>query len=190
METSQPKPSSSYNSAFLSMLLVLCIIYIGASTIRGCSRDKELDMLKKESKSYSSVLDSLQKALLNAQKALSDNSNNGGQNKGKNSNKNASTEQPLLFGSEIGDKGAYFEVQIGAFQFFDLRKYRPGFIGGMKEEYDQDLDKYTIAKFRNYTEADAFKRDMVRLGIDDAWIVGKIDGKRTDINTVMKAAKK
>lgn len=187
METSQPK--SSYNNAFLSILLVLCVFYIGASAVRGCNRDKELATLKAESVADKARIDSLDEKLLNFRAAATDDGSSS-KNKAKGNSKLAQEQQSLLFGSEIGDKGAYFEVQIGAFQFFDLRKYRPGFVGGMKEEYDQDLDKYTIAKFRSYAEAESFKRDMIRLGIDDAWIVGKINGKRTDINAVIKASKK
>ncbi len=185
IENNRPSPKG----LLFPILLLLCIAYIIASGIRGCSRERELTRLQNESLGYDGNLSQLYAEIDSLKIALSDayeKANVTASGK-KTSNGNRAEQPPVLFGSDISDKGTHFEVQIGAFQFFDLHKYRTGFSGSFKEEHDTDeLDKYVIAKFRKYAEADAFKRDIIRLGIDDAWIVAKKDGKRVDINTVLK----
>lgn len=174
MSNSEPNKSSS-KSLLLPILLLLCVVYISASSLRSCNRERQIsakqDALMRDSLNRIALqteIDSLKISLSDAYQKI-------------NMLETSKNKQnlPILFGSEISEKGTYFEVQIGAFQFFDLSKYKPGFNAGFKEIHDTDeLDKYVIAKFRTYSEADAFKRDMIRLGIDDAWIVAQKDGKR------------
>ncbi len=73
--------------------------------------------------------------------------------------------------------GLVYRVQIGAFRYFDLSKYlkhTENFYG----ETQDGLNKYTIGKFRDYEMAEAFKKDLRRMGIRDAWVVPYIDGVR------------
>lgn len=177
-------------SLLFPILLLLCTLYIIVAGIRGCSIERELNNLKLAKKTYDdslnasySKIDSLQFLLNEWQNTVVSGKN--GKTKGNNNANNANP--PVLFGGDISNKGTHFEVQIGAFQFFDLHKYRKDFNKGFQEVHDTDeLDKYVLAKFRLRSEAEAFKRDMIRLGIDDAWIVTKKDGKRVDINSVIK----
>lgn len=83
------------------------------------------------------------------------------------------------------DEGIVFKVQIGAFKNKDLSKYadnNPNFstdeAGGMQ--------KYSIGLFRDYWEADAFKKYMREMGVKDAWIVSYKDGQRVDIKDVLE----
>lgn len=83
-------------------------------------------------------------------------------------------------------KGVVFKVQIGAFKNKDLSKYwenNPNF-GGQKSE--DGVKSYTIGMFRDYWEADTFKKYMREMGVKDAWIVPFKDGQRVDIKEVLE----
>jgi len=80
--------------------------------------------------------------------------------------------------------GLVFKVQIGAFRLFDMRKYaqdNPFF----ESEALGDINRYTVGRFRDLALAEAFQKDIRRLGIKDAWIVPYKDGVRI----TMKEAK-
>lgn len=92
-------------------------------------------------------------------------------------------------GFAIGNpnEGIVFKVQIGAFKNKDLTKYidnNPNFSG----EDGDGTKKYTIGLFRDYWEADAFKKYMREMGVKDAWIVSYKDGARVDIKEVLEGA--
>ena len=83
-------------------------------------------------------------------------------------------------------KGVVFKVQIGAFKNKDLKKYfdnNPNFGG---EATDKGEQKYTIGVFRDYWEADRFKKYMREMGVKDAWIVPFKDGQRVEIKDVLE----
>lgn len=83
-------------------------------------------------------------------------------------------------------KGIVFKVQIGAFKNKDLSKYfenNPNFGGEAAEDGTQRL---TIGIFRDYWEADTFKKYMREMGVKDAWIVPFKDGQRVDIKDVLE----
>ncbi len=83
-------------------------------------------------------------------------------------------------------KGVVFKVQIGAFKNKDLSKYftnNPNFGG---EATDKGEQKFTIGVFRDYWEADAFKKYMREMGVKDAWIVPYRDGQRVEIKDVLE----
>ena len=84
-------------------------------------------------------------------------------------------------------KGLVFKVQIGAFRKKDLAKYfdnNPNFGG---EATDKGEQKFTIGIFRDYWEADKFKKYMRAMGVSDAWIVPYRDGQRVEIKEVLDA---
>lgn len=83
-------------------------------------------------------------------------------------------------------KGVIFKVQIGAFKNKDLQKYfdnNPNLGGEVKENEPQ---KITIGIFRDYWEADKFKKYMREMGVKDAWIVPYRDGTRVEIKDVLE----
>lgn len=83
-------------------------------------------------------------------------------------------------------KGVVFKVQIGAFKNKDLSKYfenNPNFSGEVKEGEPQ---KVTIGIFRDYWEADTFKKYLREMGVKDAWIVPFRDAVRVDIKDVLE----
>ena len=83
-------------------------------------------------------------------------------------------------------KGVVFKVQIGAFKNKDLARYfenNPNFGG---EANDGEPQKITIGIFRDYWEADTFKKYMREMGVKDAWIVPYKDGQRVEIKVVLE----
>lgn len=83
-------------------------------------------------------------------------------------------------------KGVVFKVQIGAFKNKNLAKYfenNPNFGGEAK---DSEPQKLTIGIFRDYWEADTFKKYMREMGVKDAWIVPYQDGQRVEIKDVLE----
>jgi vacuolar-type H+-ATPase subunit I/STV1 len=83
-------------------------------------------------------------------------------------------------------KGVVFKVQIGAFKNKDLAKYfenNPNFSGEVKEGEPQ---KVTLGIFRDYWEADTFKKYLREMGVKDAWIVPFKDSQRVEIKDVLE----
>lgn len=91
-------------------------------------------------------------------------------------------------GSIDESKGVVFKVQLGAFQKKDLKKYdnSPNF----SAEDADGLQKYTIGVFRDYWEADTFKKYLREMGVKDAWVVSYKDGVRVPIKDVLEGVTK
>jgi len=81
-------------------------------------------------------------------------------------------------------KGIVYKVQVGAFKNKDLTKYTA--LENFDWEKDADgVKKYTIGHFRDYWEADTFKKYLREMGVKDAWIVAYEDNQRKDIKEVL-----
>jgi TolA-binding protein len=86
-------------------------------------------------------------------------------------------------------KGVVFKVQVGAFKNKDLSKYfdnNPNFGGEAADKDKAEPQKITIGIFRDYWEADTFKKYMREMGVKDAWIVPYKDGVRVEIKDVLE----
>lgn len=99
----------------------------------------------------------------------------------------AMTAQPMpATTSTVSEDGVVFKVQIGAFRNKDLSKYfenNENFGGEMNEDGTQ---KITIGRFRDYWEADTFKKYLREMGVNDAWIVPYKDGIRVAMKDVLE----
>ncbi|TVR82118.1 MAG: hypothetical protein EA412_02030 [Chitinophagaceae bacterium] len=82
------------------------------------------------------------------------------------------TIDPNLF-----PEGLSFQIQIGAFEKFNIDHYFNGAIF-VKPEHEGNYNKYVIGYFTALPEAENFRKDMRKMGIRDAWIVPYFDGKR------------
>lgn len=85
-------------------------------------------------------------------------------------------------------KGVVFKVQVGAFKNKDLSKYfdnNPNFGGEAAGKDATDPQRITIGVFRDYWEADTFKKYMRDMGVKDAWIVPYNNGQRTELKEVL-----
>ncbi|MCP4456921.1 MAG: Ezrin/radixin/moesin family protein [Cytophagales bacterium] len=78
--------------------------------------------------------------------------------------------------------GVIFKVQIGAYKEIDLSEDNSSSFNSEKG----DLNKYTIGVFKDYWEADTFKKYVREMGVKDAWIVSYRDGQRVDIKDVLE----
>jgi TolA-binding protein len=76
------------------------------------------------------------------------------------------------------DQGLVYKVQVGAFVHFDINKYLKDTGENFEGETADGMNKYTMGKFKDYTLAEAFMKDIKKMGIKDAWVVPLIDGKR------------
>jgi inosine/xanthosine triphosphate pyrophosphatase family protein len=88
-------------------------------------------------------------------------------------------------GMAVDDSGVIFKVQIGAFRDRDMSKYfdnTDNFTG----ETDEGVQKITLGRFRDYWEADTFKKYLREMGVGDAWIVPYKDGKRVAMKDVLE----
>jgi hypothetical protein len=85
--------------------------------------------------------------------------------------------------------GVFFEVQIGAFQNFDLQKYGED-LARLRGETEEGMNKYVLGRFRNFKRAQAFKTDVQRMGVSDAFIVATIDGRRVELAEAIKASRR
>ena len=120
-------------------------------------------------------IDSLEQALADAKKGATNSSANV-----QNSDASSSS------GNDDYLKGTVYRVQVGAFRNKDLMK----FVGHKRFHAEADEDgvkKYTIAAFRDYWEADLFKKYLREMGVNDAWIVSYKDGVRVQIESVLSA---
>lgn len=92
-------------------------------------------------------------------------------------------------GSGIDEsKGIVFKVQLGAFKQKDLKKYDNS--ENFSAEDANGLQKYTIGVFRDYWEADTFKKYLREMGVKDAWVVSYKDGVRVPIKDVLEGVTK
>lgn len=100
---------------------------------------------------------------------------------------NAYNQSPDTSGAGMGVSqpkevsGTVFEVQVGAFQYFDPSQYDGQLTTNMTFDYTNGMVKITIGRFRDADIARQFRRDVVRMGIRDAFIVKKVDGVRQEI---------
>lgn len=88
--------------------------------------------------------------------------------------------------SNAYDAGLVFRVQIGAYRDKNLEQYLSTSESFNGETDDQGLQIYTLGNFRDYWEADKFKKYLRAMGVKDAWIVPYRDGARVPIKEVLE----
>lgn len=91
----------------------------------------------------------------------------------------------LLQGSENLD-GIFFEVQIGNFSDFTLDAYKDE-LQALHEDKTMKGSKFCLGRFRSFQKAMLFENDIKKMGITNAFIVGRIDGKLVDYQDALKA---
>lgn len=94
---------------------------------------------------------------------------------------------PTRKGGYIDDsKGVIFKVQIGAFKNKDLSKYLNTTENFTGDVGDDGLKRYYLGVFKDYWEADNFKKYLREMGVSEAWIVSFKDGKKVPIKDVLE----
>ena len=98
--------------------------------------------------------------------------------------KQESESQPAK--AAISEDGVVFKVQIGAFRNKDLSKYFENNENFGGETDEDGVQKITLGMFRDYWEADTFKKYLREMGVNDAWIVPYKDGTRVAMKDVLE----
>lgn len=86
----------------------------------------------------------------------------------------------------LDESGTWFKVQVGAFENIDMSEYfknNPNFSG---EETEDGLQRITLGRFRDYWEADKFKKTLRKMGVKEAWIVPYKEGVRVPLKDVLE----
>lgn len=96
---------------------------------------------------------------------------------------NARIKETLGTALEVG-----FEVQVGAFEYFDLSAYTDELVR-FQEVDNNGIKKYVLGRFRHFEDAESFLQDVQRMGVSDAFIAGVVDGKRATVAEAKSAAK-
>lgn len=98
----------------------------------------------------------------------------------------APPQLPTISSSDNYDQGVVFKVQIGAFAKQDLSKFFERHENFSGETDENGLQKVTLGVFRDYWEADTFKKHLREMGVRDAWIVPYKDGVRVPMKDVLE----
>jgi TolA-binding protein len=85
----------------------------------------------------------------------------------------------------MSDRGLVYRVQVGAYERFDMTRYNAEG-GNFSAETRDNLNKYLMGRFRSYNNAVAFRDDVRRLGIRDAFVVAYNDGTRIEIRDAQR----
>ncbi|WKK86310.2 Ezrin/radixin/moesin family protein [Marivirga arenosa] len=96
--------------------------------------------------------------------------------------KEANNSEPAA----LDESGTWFKVQVGAFENIDMSEYfknNPNFSG---EDTEEGLQRITLGRFRDYWEADKFKKALRQMGVKEAWIVPYKDGVRVPLKEVLE----
>lgn len=93
-------------------------------------------------------------------------------------------EQPVR--SNDYETGVVFKVQIGAFRNKDLSQYFDNTENFSGETDESGVQKITLGVFRDYWEADTFKKHLREMGVKEAWIVPFKDGTRVPMKDVLE----
>lgn len=77
---------------------------------------------------------------------------------------------------ELPDGRAY-QVQIGAYEVFSIKEFLEQ-DRYMSYEFEEGMEKYMLGYFQDLNFAEQFRDELVRMGIEDAFVVRYEDGAR------------
>ena len=98
----------------------------------------------------------------------------------------AGAQTAAVSAAPVSEDGVVFKVQIGAFRNKDLSKYFDNNENFGGETDSDGVQKITLGMFRDYWEADTFKKYLREMGVNDAWIVPYKDGTRVAMKDVLE----
>lgn len=81
--------------------------------------------------------------------------------------------------------GVWFRVQIGAYEQRNIDQELET-TEGMELESQDDIQKVSLGRFREYEKAKRLQEQLKSMGVTDAWIVTYKDGERVPIESVIK----
>jgi len=143
---------------------------VNTLTAENSALKKNISNLENQIKDRQSIIASKEQEISDLQKKLTDVQNDCGKN--------------VTEGGDDYTKGIVYKVQIGAFRNKDLTQFQEK--GNFWTEDEDGVKKYTIGFFRDYWEADTFKKYLREMGVKDAWIVAYENNSRKDIKEVLE----
>lgn len=78
--------------------------------------------------------------------------------------------------------GLVYRVQVGAYVHFDMNQHLQHTDKTFEGESQDGMNKYLMGNFREHAMSIAFRDDVRKLGIKDAWVVPYIDGVRVTMD--------
>lgn len=82
--------------------------------------------------------------------------------------------------------GLIYHVQVGAYVHFDMNQHLVQTDKTFEGETKDGMNKYMMGNFKDIKNAEAFKDDIRKLGIKDAFVVAYIDGTRVTMEEASK----
>jgi len=82
--------------------------------------------------------------------------------------------------------GLIYHVQVGAYVHFDMNQHLVQTDKTFEGEAKDGMNKYMMGNFKDLNNAEAFKDDIRKLGIKDAFVVPYIDGTRVTLEEAAK----
>ncbi len=146
---------------------------------------EEVNSLKAESAALKKNIGSLETQLRNQESLTASKDEEIGNLQQKVAQLQADCGENVTASGDDYSKGVVFKVQIGAFRNKDLSQFQDK--GNFWTEDEDGVKKYTIGYFRDYWEADTFKKYLREMGVKDAWIVAYEDNQRKDIKDVLES---
>ena len=151
---------------------------------------EENESLKSKASSLSTQVENLQSQLnsKNAQIAEAQQAAKAAEAAADAARKKAMEMQPKAQAeaAPMDESGTWFKVQVGAFKNIDMSEYfknNPNFSGETAEDGAQRI---TLGRFRDYWEADKFKKVLREMGVKEAWIVPYKEGNRVPLKEVLE----
>lgn len=99
------------------------------------------------------------------------------------------TENDILSENYNPPQGVFFEVQLGNFNDFNIDKYNEN-LANLRQERHDNKTKLLLGRFRSFKKALVFERDLKRMGIVNAFIVGRIDERIVTYKEALDAIEK
>lgn len=106
----------------------------------------------------------------------------------KNENAELKRNIALMQPPSAPPEGVFLEVQLGAFQNFNLDEYLSEMAAIRQEKHD-GKNKLLLGRFTDLNKALRFENDLKRIGVEGAFIVGRINGTLVSKEEAIKAMK-
>ena len=98
-------------------------------------------------------------------------------------------ENEILAENNDSAGGVFFEVQIGNFKNFNMDAYL-GELQALRQEKTGNTSRLCLGRFRSFSKATLFEKDIEKMGFPEAFLVGKIDGKLVNYQEALAACQK
>jgi len=181
------KPISTYIQEQLEIrqrrpriILAILSVLLGATFLWGAISQYKLLSQEADIKQFNTLKHSLEgtKSIANQSEAIKDSL--------ENIIYKLRTENEILAENSDPPIGVFFEVQIGSFTDFNIDQYNTN-LANLRQEKHDGKTKFLLGRFRSFKKALLFENDLKHMGINNAFIVGRIDDKIVTYKEALQA---